>query len=61
MMKLTIKDEFNNTIIATGDNIPIPRVGDRVDMKKYVPAPTVGTVLWDYPEGGDISVTVTVY
>ncbi len=33
--------------VIEGDNIPVPRLGDHVDLG-YTPTPKVTTVLWNY-------------
>ena len=60
MLTVKIVDSFNNFILSSGPLSAVPRIGDKVDMRKYTPAPTVREVLWRYEHNGDVVVTVCV-
>lgn len=60
MITLQIVDSFNNRVISRGLTVHVPRVGDKVDMRKYVPAPTIKEVVWRYEDNGDTTVVVVV-
>ncbi len=55
---MIIKDSHNNMIISSGNNILVPRVGDRVYIKNRKQHLTVGDVFWQFEDSGT---TIQVY
>lgn len=47
MTMLHIVDGVGTKVEYSGENVPIPRIGDAIDMG-YAPAPIVKQVLWRY-------------
>ena len=60
MITLRIVDKrIGCELEVKGNYVTIPRIGDKINMRKYQPEPTVTEVLLDYKDNGDMIAIVS--